>query len=227
MVWAGHGLFGRMAMRLANWCAPPHRAKTILARLSPAGFIAPSATLYHHSVTFGKHTFVGDDVVLFSRDGSGSISLGDRVHIYRETFVETGEGGEIEIGPEVSIHARCQLMAYKGSIRIGAGVSIAQGCALYPYDHGIELGRPIRSQAMTTKGDIEIGDEAWLGNGVTVTSGVRIGAGAVIAAGAMVMHDVPDNAIVAGVPARVIGARTENVGAEGTARAPVALRRAQ
>jgi acetyltransferase-like isoleucine patch superfamily enzyme len=53
-----------------------------------------------------------------------------------------------------------------------------------------------------------VGDGAWIGHGVTVLQGVRIGEGAVIAAGAVVVHDVPENAIAAGVPARVVGHRT-------------------
>ena len=209
MLLAGHGPFGRLAMRVASWAAPPHRARNILARLSDVGFIAPSATWYHPHVSFGKHVFIGDRVMLFSRDGSGLIRLGDRVHVYQDTCVETGEGGEISIGKNSSIHRGCQLMAYKGSIRIGEGVAIAAGCALYPYDHGIELGRPIRSQPIVSKGAIEVGDDAWLGTGVTVLAGVRIGEGAVVAAGAVVTRDVPPNSISAGVPARVVGMRTE------------------
>jgi acetyltransferase-like isoleucine patch superfamily enzyme len=180
--------------------------------MSPAGFVASSATRYHPDIRLGQHIFIAEKVVLFSPDGSGRIDLGNRVHVYQDTFLETAEGGEIHIGSDTGIHARCQLMAYKGSIRIGCGVAIAHGCGLYPSDHGIELGRPIRSQPLTTKGSIEIGDEAWLGAGVMVLSGVRIGSGAVIAAGSVVMRDVPDNAIAAGVPARVIGARQEEAG---------------
>ena len=152
--------------------------------------------------------------MLFSRDGSGLIRLSDRVHIYQEACIETGEGGEISIGPNSTVHSRCQLMAYKGSIRIGEGVAIAHGCAFYPYDHGIELGRTIRSQPIVSRGAIEIGDEAWLGTGVIVLAGVRIGEGAVVAAGSVVTRNVPDNAIAAGVPARVIGTRSEAASAD-------------
>ena len=209
---AGHGPLGRLAMRLASWAAPPHRAQKMLARMSPVGFVSPSATRFHPSLRFGEHVYVANDVVLYSQDGSGLIHLGNGVHVYQETFLETAEGGEIHIGPETAIHARCQLMAYKGSIRIGRGVGIAYGCSFYPSDHGVALGQSIRSQPFVTRGDIHIGDEAWLGTGVTVLSGVRVGSGAVIAAGSVVMRDVPDNAIAAGVPARVIGTRWEEAG---------------
>lgn len=69
-------------------------------------------------------------------------------------------------------------------------------------------GIPIMEQNLTSKGDISVGDGAWIGYGVTVLQGVSIGEGAVVAAGAVVVNDVPDQAIVGGIPARVISHRT-------------------
>ena len=54
------------------------------------------------------------------------------------------------------------------------------------------------------KGNIEIGDDVWIGLRATICAGVKIGQGAVIAAGAVVTKDVPPYAIVGGVPAKVI-----------------------
>jgi acetyltransferase-like isoleucine patch superfamily enzyme len=209
MLGAGHGRAGRLAMRLASWGAPPYRARNWLARLSPKGFIEPSATIFHPRVTFGAHVFVGDRAVLYHSGGEGAIRLGDRVHVYRDACLETSQGGTLTIGPETSIHMRCQLMAHLGSIRIGRGVGLAAGCALYPYDHGVARSLPFRRQPLQTKGDIVIGDEAWLGTGVIVLSGVTIGQGAVVAAGSVVTHDVPEFAIAAGVPARVLKFRDD------------------
>ena len=65
---------------------------------------------------------------------------------------------------------------------------------------------PHVSQA-TSKGDIRISHDCWIAFGATILSGVTIGQGAVVAAAAVVTNDVPPYAIVAGVPARVIGYR--------------------
>ena len=51
---------------------------------------------------------------------------------------------------------------------------------------------------------MRIGDDAWIGFNATILKGVKIGRGAIVAAGSVVVKDVPDNAIVAGNPAKVI-----------------------
>ena len=58
-----------------------------------------------------------------------------------------------------------------------------------------------------SRGDIEIGNDVWIGRGARIRSGVRVGDGAVIAAYAVVTHDVRPYAIVAGVPAREVRRR--------------------
>ena len=73
----------------------------------------------------------------------------------------------------------------------------------------IKANEPIRSQPLQTKGGIVIEDDVWLGFGVIVLDGVRIGKGAVIGAGSVVTKDIPEGAIAAGIPARVIKMRSD------------------
>lgn len=58
---------------------------------------------------------------------------------------------------------------------------------------------------------IEIGDDCWLGGGVIVCPGVKIGCRCVIGAGSVVTHDIPDNSVAAGNPARVIRTATDRI----------------
>lgn len=202
------GLY-RLGCACAAVGAPPHLERTALARLSQVGYMARSACVHHGRFQRGANVFVDDRVLICQRRGGEAIRLGDRVSVYRDCILETGQGGTITVGTDSSIHPRCQLNAYLAPIEIGSGVMIASNCALYSYDHGLVRARPIREQPLTTKGPIVIGDEAWLGVGVVVVSGVRIGNGAAIGAGSVVTHDIPDAAIAHGVPARLVKTRGE------------------
>jgi acetyltransferase-like isoleucine patch superfamily enzyme len=209
MRWASLTPIGRVATRLATWAAPPHRGRRFLASLNEQGYVSPSATIFHSNCTLGRHVFIGDRVVIYRAERGGLVEIGDGVRLYGDSCLETGEGGTLSIGPETSIHVRCQLMAHKSSIVIGRGVALAANCSLYPYDHGMAPGVPIRQQALESRGPIVIDDEAWLGANVTVLSGVRIGKGAVIGAGSVVTRDVPDGCIAVGSPARVVKTRQD------------------
>lgn len=199
----------RLATSLALWWAPPYYLRHVLAELNSRGFISTRATLWGSTIQFGANIFIDDRVLIYQEAGGGSVELGDRVRLQEDTHVQTGAGGTVKIGADTHLHRGCQLSAYKAPIRIGSRVEIAARCAFYSYDHGIEAGLPIADQPLTSKGEISIEDGAWLGYGVIVLSGVRIGKGAVIGAGSVVTTDVPDQAVAAGVPARVLKMRGE------------------
>ena len=135
--------------------------------------------------------------------------MGDRVMLFNEIIIETVEGGSLFIGADTAIQPRCHFTTAVAPIHIGKDVQIAPQCAFYSYDHGIAPGQLIRDQPLQSKGPIIIEDDVWLGFGVIVLSGVRIGKGAVIGAGSVVTCDVPDGAVAAGSPARVVKMRDE------------------
>ena len=204
MRFAGLTPIGRIATWLASIAAHPHKARVYLAGMNPRGYVSTKAVIYHGDFQHGNHIFVDDRVVLFQREQGGAMVFGNRVFIYRDCILETGYGGSLTIDDDASIHPRCQINAYVADIHLGKAVMLAQGCAFYPYDHGTERDTPIREQPLVSKGNIEIGDEAWLSFGVVVLGGVKIGTGAVIGAGAVVTEDIPDYAIAVGQPARVV-----------------------
>ena len=205
---SGLNFFGRVATRLAILFTPPFKGRYYLARLNTQGYISPSATLHHADLRIGANVFIGDRVLIYQHFDGGRVEIGDRVHLVGDTNIEIGQGGSLKIGSDTFIQPRCQFSAYVGRIEIGCGVQIAPNCAFYPYDHCFAPGKLIREQPLHTKGGIVIDDDALLSYGVIVLSGVRIGKGAVIGAGSVVTRDVPDGAIAAGVPARVIRMRS-------------------
>lgn len=210
MLLAGQGFLGRIASAAAASAVPSHFGRVRLAELTRKGFIAPSARINHAHFVAGPHPLVDDRVLVLDNGRGGWVELGGHVRICRDCMLETGPGASIVIGDRTFIQTRCQISAYKASIRIGRRVQIASSCAMYSYDHGFAAGAPIWDQPLTTRGDIVIGDDAWLGHGVVVLSGVQIGDGAVIGAGAVVSRDVPAGAIAVGNPARVVAMRGEH-----------------
>jgi acetyltransferase-like isoleucine patch superfamily enzyme len=206
---AGHTGFGRLAAWLASCGYSPYHRRASLANATARGFVDPSASVRHSRLKLGAKVYLGTRVIVSESNAGGPITIGDRVHIYGDSFVETGHGGSVVIGPGTHIQPGCHIHSHLAEIHIGEMVEIAANCAFYNYDHGIAPGTPIMEQPLRTRGDIVIGDGAWLGHGVIVLQGVTIGDGAVIAAGAVVVSDIPPNAIAAGVPARVVKHRDE------------------
>jgi acetyltransferase-like isoleucine patch superfamily enzyme len=206
---AGCTGFGRLAAWLASRGFPPYHQRAALANATTFGFIDPCASVRHSRLKLGSKVYLGTRVVVSEVNSGGPITIGDRAHLYGDSFVETGHGGSIVIGADTHIQPGCHIHSHLAEIHIGEKVEVAANCAFYNYDHGIAPGTPIMEQPLRTRGDILIGDGAWIGHGVTVLQGVTIGEGAVIAAGAVVVSDIPANAIAAGVPARVVKHRDE------------------
>lgn len=209
MRWAGLSPFGRIATRLAVWFVPPYKARHYLSLLNSQGYIAPSAVIHHSDLQLGANVFISDRVVIFQEKGGGPVELDEKVHLYDDIYIQTGDGGRLKIGANTYIQPRCQFSAYVASIEIGSHVHIAPNCAFYPYDHRTAPDKMIFEQGFQTKGGIIIEDDVWLGFGVIVLSGVRIGKGAVIGAGSVVTKDVPEGAIAVGSPARIVKMRSD------------------
>lgn len=200
---AGLGLCGRFFTRIAVAFMPPYYERHRLALLTSKGYFAPTARVYGEDVNCGKHVFLDDRVLIYQGWEGGAVTIEEGVHLHRDTVIQTGQAGSVEIGAETKIQLRCHFSAYKRSIVIGSGVQIAPNCSFFSYNHTVVPGTSIRKQPLQSKGDIVVADGVWIGVGVIVLDGVTIGKGAVIGAGSVVTNDIPDNAIAAGVPAVV------------------------
>ena len=112
---------------------------------------------------------------------------------------------KIWIGEGTYLNRYTMLDAHE-QITIGRNCMIGPYCYITDANHGRAPGVPVKEQKMETRA-VVIEDDVWLGAGVVVLPGVRLGRGCVIGAGAVVTHDVPAEALFAGVPATRIGSR--------------------
>jgi acetyltransferase-like isoleucine patch superfamily enzyme len=108
-------------------------------------------------------------------------------------------GKNLSLGKDVFINMGCRFQD-AGGITIGDGTLIGHGSTLTTLNHEVDPDR----RADMIPAPVVLGRKVWLGAAVTVVPGVTIGDGAIVGAGAVVTKDVPANAIVAGVPAKVI-----------------------
>lgn len=111
----------------------------------------------------------------------------------------TDSGKNITVGKNVFINSGCCFQD-QGGITIGDGSLIGHQVVLATLNHDLT---PEKRANMIAK-PIVIGRNVWIGAHTTILSGVTIGDNAVIAAGAVVTKDVPDNAVAAGVPAKIV-----------------------
>ena len=127
-------------------------------------------------------------------------SIGENTKI--GTFVEIQKGAEIGSNCKISSHSF-----------ICEGVTIEDGVFI---GHGVMFTNDIYPRAVDEQGNLQTEDhweviptlvkkQASIGSNATILCGISIGQGALVGAGAVVTQSVPDYAVVAGVPARVIG----------------------
>jgi acetyltransferase-like isoleucine patch superfamily enzyme len=111
----------------------------------------------------------------------------------------TDFGKNIRVGRNVFINHACEFMD-RGGITLEDDVLIGPKVNLVTISHPLDPS----TRRSTYCAPIVVKKGAWLGAAVSVMPGVTIGENAVVAANAVVTRDVPDNTVVAGVPARVV-----------------------
>lgn len=176
------------------------KAKCPNIRVEPEALILGDLT----NVSIGEGTLIESGAVIDMRFG-GKLSIGNNSSINRGAVLSP-YGGNITIGNNSGVQNYSILYGHGGLV-IGNYVRFAAHSIVIPANHGIRLiDQPIHSQPLSMKG-IEISDDVWVGAGVVILDGVHIGSGAVIAAGSVVTKNIPDNMIVAGVPAKFVRTR--------------------
>jgi len=138
-----------------------------------------------------------------------AISIGCNVLIRKGARLEAvgenpGGGPRLIIGDGTAIQFYFHCGAAE-SVKIGRNVLMGGRVYITDHDHCFDDGDlSARESPRLTSAPVEICDGAFLGEGCAILKGVRVGTRAVVAANAVVTRDVPDFAVVAGVPAKVI-----------------------
>ena len=143
--------------------------------------------------------------VKFEIGKNATVKLGRWSWIGHGTKIRAHEG-VVELGAKSVMGQECTISAFQ-HVSIGRECIIADRVMMIDFDHGVvEVERPVRLQGIY-KRDVNVGHNVWIGYGACVLRGVRVGDNTVIGTSAVVTADVPDNAVVAGIPARVIRTR--------------------
>ena len=150
---------------------------------------------------------------------ASDVSLGKDVHIFQPGLVnlygctieaETKIGAFVEIQKNASVGARCKISSHtficegvtiEDEVFIGHGVMFSND----PYPGAVNKDGTLKTDTDWTVVQTRVKRRAAIGSNATIMAGVTIGEHALVGAGAVVTRDVADYAIVAGVPARVIG----------------------
>lgn len=142
-----------------------------------------------------------------------------RAWLLRGAGCKVGSRCEIEpniyvgLRPKLVIGDRCQINsnAELHNVVMGADVMIAPGVVILDRQHSFaSFDKPMSMQGVKKFKSVIIEDDVWIGQNAIVMPGIRIACGAIVGAGSVVTKDVPKNAIVAGVPAKIIRYRDAN-----------------
>ena len=151
--------------------------------LSPACVLSSAFPLPASAVFLGKNQVYG----------TGRIRCGEDLLIYPAQYLETYGDAEIVLGDGVVLSTGVHMVAYAG-IRVGKGSMIGEYSSIRDANHSRSEGKSLRDSDHTAK-PIIIGDQVWIGRGVTVLGGVVIGDGATVGANAVVTRDVAAGAV--------------------------------
>ena len=167
--------------------------------------------LWRRLLTTGGRRWQTDGLLFLGRrlelevGRKGTIDFGRFVWIGDGTKIRCHEG-RVEIGAKTVMGQECTISAYQ-RVRIGEQCVIADRSMFIDFDHGVvEVERPIRQQGIY-KRDVVVGSNVWVGYGACILRGVSVGDNSIVGTNSVVTRDVPANAVVAGIPARVIRMR--------------------
>lgn len=186
--------------------------KFLIQRITPSifvnGFLCmkfkclvdPSVKIYWPgNVRLGKGVQIRRGSTITAQNHKDAIILENGVEV-DEYCILNNKGGFIKIGKETKINNFSIIQATDGNT-----VNIGEGCAIAPYtrivpNHKYKNGKIGNTVSLSTN----IGNNVWIGAGVTIIIGANIGDNCIIGANSVVTKDIPSNTVFAGTPAKFI-----------------------
>jgi maltose O-acetyltransferase len=123
-----------------------------------------------------------------------------------EKNADFGKGTGIRIGDNSGLGINCSV---RGPLEMGSNIMMGPDVTILTNIHNTaRTDIPMNQQGFLPNQKVTIGDDVWIGTRVIILPGVTIGKGVIIGAGAVVTKDIPDYAVVVGVPAKVVKYRS-------------------
>jgi acetyltransferase-like isoleucine patch superfamily enzyme len=159
-----------------------------------------------HKIRIGDNVVIDDNCLIDAKgDTNHGITIGSGVFLGRNSILSC-KNGDIEIADGANVGFNCEVFS-ASRVTIGAETLLAAYCYVIGGDHDFsDPSAAVLAQGRRSSG-VAIGAGAWLGAGAKILDGVSVGNRAIVGAGAVVREAVADGAIVAGIPARVVGQR--------------------
>lgn len=161
----------------------------------------------------GKGTYISRPLIL-QGGGRQRIKIGSKTSIGHHCVLGCWEQyGNERFEPEIIIGNHCSIGEYChftaiNRITIADGLLTGRFVYIGDNSHGglsmDEANTPPARRRLASKGEIKIGRNVWIGDKVSILGGVTIGDNVIVGAGSIVTHCIPNNCIVAGVPARIV-----------------------
>ncbi len=134
----------------------------------------------------------------------GGCTIGKNAQLYPGVFMDNGKNIVIGEGSSVQKHTKFYTGYSNVMIRIGDNVDIGCDCRFICVTHEINKGSDIRRAGENIYKGIVVGDNCWIGAGVTILPGVNIAKGCIIGANSTVVKDTKENGVYVGCPAKRI-----------------------
>lgn len=190
------------------------------------GFFSSLIALFNHLVVVVYSGYIGNKMKSCGKNfevhpsllllrGGNNIEIGENVWIGKGVQLlatEKSRDGQ-SFTPKIIIGDNCNIGDYShitciNEIRFGKNVLLGKNILISDNSHGVSersiLSVPPNRRPLVSKGPVIIDDNVWIGEKASILPGVHIGYGAIIGAGSVVTKDVPEYAVVAGNPARIV-----------------------